>query len=73
MEYLILFGALIAFYLFVVIQGKLSERKIKKYFITRLKKEYNRLRMKIFNRDGPYVRKILIENEQKIRCDVHRP
>lgn len=43
MEYLILFGALIAFYLFVVIQGKLSERKIKKYFITRLKKEYNRL------------------------------
>ncbi len=43
MEYLILFGALIAFYLFVVIQGKFSERKIKKYFITRLKKEYNRL------------------------------
>lgn len=43
MEYLILFGALIAFYLFVVIQGKLSERKIKKYFIARLKKEYNRL------------------------------
>lgn len=43
MEYLILFGALIAFYLFVVIQGKLSERKIKKYFFTRLKKEYNRL------------------------------
>ena len=43
MEYLILFGALIAFYLFMVIQGKFSERKIKKYFITRLKKEYNRL------------------------------
>lgn len=43
MEYLILFGALIAFYLFVVIQGKFSEKKIKKYFITRLKKEYNRL------------------------------
>lgn len=43
MEYLILFGALVAFYLFVVIQGKFSERKIKKYFIARLKQEYNRL------------------------------
>lgn len=43
MEYAILFGALIAFYLFVVIQGKLSERKVKKYFIGRLKKEYETL------------------------------
>lgn len=43
MEYVILFGALIAFYLFVVIQGKVSERKIKKYFVARLKKEYNQL------------------------------
>lgn len=40
MEYVILFVALILFYLFVVIQGKYSERKLKKYFIVRLKKEY---------------------------------
>lgn len=43
MEYLILFGALLAFYLFVVIQGKYSEGKLKKYFISRLKKEYGSL------------------------------
>lgn len=43
MEYIILFAALILFYLFVVIQGKSSERKLKKYFIRRLKKEYETL------------------------------
>lgn len=43
MEYLVLFGAMIAFYLFVVIQGKYSERKVKKHFTKRLKKEYVKL------------------------------
>lgn len=43
MEYAILFGALALFYGFIVIQGKWSEKKVKKYFISRLKKEYNSL------------------------------
>lgn len=43
MEYLIIIGAVLVFYLFVVIQAKGTERKIKKYFIGRLKKEYNEL------------------------------
>ncbi|MBQ7766768.1 MAG: hypothetical protein IJ397_07995 [Lachnospiraceae bacterium] len=43
MEYVILFGALLIFYVFVVIQGTLNERKIRKHFIARLKKEYNKL------------------------------
>lgn len=43
MEYLVLIVAVGAFYLFVVIQGKLSERKVKKFFVERLKKEYGKL------------------------------
>ncbi len=43
MEYIIFFGALIALYGFVVIQGKMHERKIKKYFTARLKKEFTQL------------------------------
>lgn len=43
MEYVVFFGAIIAFYLIVVIQGKLNERSIKKHFIARLKKEYGHL------------------------------
>ncbi len=43
MEYIVLVVALVLFYLFVVLQGKYSERKLKKYFISRLKKEYETL------------------------------
>ena len=43
MEYVILFGALLAFYLFVFTQGKLNEQKVRKHFIARLKKEYGKL------------------------------
>ncbi len=43
MEYVILFGALLAFYLLVVVQGKYSEYKLKKYFRSRLEKEYGSL------------------------------
>lgn len=43
MEYFVLFGAVFAFYLFIVIQGKYNERKVKKYFTKRLKKEYVKL------------------------------
>lgn len=43
MEYVIFFGAIIGFYLLVVIQGAISERKMKKYFMARLKKEYGTL------------------------------
>ena len=43
MEYVILFGALLVFYIFVVIQGNLNERKVQKSFIKRLKNEYGRL------------------------------
>lgn len=43
MEYFVFFGALIVFYLLVVIQGKFNERKIKKYFISRLKNEFGTL------------------------------
>lgn len=43
MEYIVLVVALVLFYLFVVLQGKYSEHKLKKYFIGRLKKEYETL------------------------------
>ena len=40
MEYFIMFGALFVFYLFVVVQGKINDRKLKKYFVKRLQKEF---------------------------------
>ena len=43
MEYVIFFGAILAFYLLVVIQGTINEKKMKKYFMARLKKEYGTL------------------------------
>ena len=43
MEYLVIIGGALAFYLFVIIQAKCTERKIKKYFVGRLKKEYDTL------------------------------
>ncbi len=43
MEYVIFFGAILFFYLFVIIQGKISENRIKKMFVARLKKEYGTL------------------------------
>ena len=39
MEYVIFFGAILAFYLLVVIQGTINEKKMKNYFMARLKKE----------------------------------
>ncbi len=43
MEYAVFLGAVVAFYLIVVIQGKINERSVRKHFIARLKKEYGRL------------------------------
>ena len=43
MEYVIVFGALFVFYLFVLFQAKMNERKVHKHFIARLKKEYGKL------------------------------
>ena len=43
MEYAVFFGAIVAFYLIVVIQGKINERSVRKHFIERLKKEYGHL------------------------------
>ena len=40
MEYAVFLGAIVAFYLIVVIQGKINERSVRKHFIARLKKEY---------------------------------
>ncbi len=43
MEYVIFIAIVLGIYLIVVIQGSVNERKIKKHFISRLKKEYETL------------------------------
>ena len=43
MEYIVFIAVIFALYIFVVIQGKFSERKVRKYFSERLKKEYLKL------------------------------